>query len=120
MNQADDHRWDLQDRDDGCLPESDEAHERKFEEWQVRDWPDWLAKNLTFPFTVTREEDEDDAYFAPGAAKARAPARALTWRGESPRQAEVSPACDRRLLRRGDTGWGAAGGELPVRNKASS
>ena len=51
---------------------------------------------------------------------ARAPARALTWRGGSPRQAEVSPACDRRLLRRGDTGWGAAGGELPVRNKASS
>ena len=52
--------------------------------------------------------------------RARAPARALTWRGESPRQAEVSPACDRRLLRRGDTGWRAAGGELPVRNKASS
>jgi hypothetical protein len=24
---------------------------------------------------------------------------------------------NRRLLRRGDTGWGAAGGELPVRNK---
>jgi len=47
---------------------------------------------------------------------ARAPVRALTWRGESPRQAEVSPACDRRLLRRGDTGWRAAGGELPVRN----
>ena len=46
-----------------------------------------------------------------------APVRALTWRGESPRQAEVSPACDRRLLRRGDTGWRAAGGELPVRNK---
>jgi hypothetical protein len=48
--------------------------------------------------------------------RARAPVRALTWRGESPRQAEDSPACDRRLLRRGDTGWGAAGGELPVRN----
>jgi hypothetical protein len=48
--------------------------------------------------------------------RARAPARALTLRGESPRQAEVSPVCDRRLLRRGDTGWGAAGGELPVRN----
>ena len=48
---------------------------------------------------------------------ARAPVRALTWRGESPRQAEASPACDRRLLRRGDTGWGAAGGELPVRKE---
>src|SRR5882672_7039874 len=51
-----------------------------------------------------------------GTARARAPVMALTQRGESPRQAEVSPACDRRLLRRGDTGWGAAGGELPVRN----
>ena len=47
---------------------------------------------------------------------ARAPAKASTQRGESPRQAERSPACNRRLPRRGDTGWGAAGGELPVRN----
>ena len=53
---------------------------------------------------------------APEDGRTRAPARALTWRGGSPRQAEDSPACDRRLLRRGDTGWGAAGGELPVRN----
>ena len=45
------------------------------------------------------------------ASRARAPARALTWRGESPRQAEVSPACDRRLLRRG-----TRGGELPEVN----
>jgi len=30
----------------------------------------WLAKQLVFPFIVTREEDEDDAYFSPGAAKA--------------------------------------------------
>src|ERR1019366_788290 len=52
----------------------------------------------------------------PAKPGARAPARALTWRGGSPRQAEDSPACNRRLLRRGDTGWGAAGGELPVRN----
>lgn len=35
------------------------------------DWPDRLANYLTFPFTVTREEDGDDAYFAPDAAKAR-------------------------------------------------
>ena len=48
--------------------------------------------------------------------RTRAPAKAFTQRGESPRQAEVSPVCDRRLPRRGDTGWGAAGGELPVRN----
>ncbi len=69
MSHADDHRWDLCEREDGYLPESDEAFDQKFEEWQARDWPDWLAKKLTFPFTVTREEDEDDAYFAPGAAK---------------------------------------------------
>ena len=30
-----------------------------------------------------------------------------------------SPACDRRLLRRGDTRWGAAGGESSVRNIVS-
>jgi hypothetical protein len=42
---------------------------------------------------------------------------ACTQRGESPRQAERLPACNRRLLRRGNTGWGAAGGEQPVRNK---
>jgi hypothetical protein len=52
-------------------------------------------------------------------SRARAPAKALTQRGESPRQAEVSPACDRKLPPRGDTRWGAAGGELPVRNVAS-
>src|SRR2546430_11803308 len=34
---------------------------------------------------------------------ARAPVRAYTQRGASPRQAEGSPACNRRLLRRGDT-----------------
>jgi hypothetical protein len=28
-----------------------------------------LAKELIFPFIATREEDEDDAYFSPGAAK---------------------------------------------------
>ena len=56
------HDWDL-DEDDG-------AFEKKFGEWDKRDWMAWLSKNLTFPFTVTREEDEDDAYFLPGAAEA--------------------------------------------------
>jgi hypothetical protein len=46
------------------------AFEKKCEEWHKRDWMKWLESNLTFPFTVTREEDEDDAYFLPGAAKA--------------------------------------------------
>lgn len=70
MSDTDEHLWDLNESDDGNLPESKDAFERKFEEWSARDWPEWLAKNLTFPFTVSREEDEDDAYFAPGAAKA--------------------------------------------------
>ena len=73
MTNADEHRWDLHEGDKGYLPECDEAFDRKFEEWQGRDWPGWLAKHLTFPFTVTREEDEDDAYFSPGAAKAPFP-----------------------------------------------
>ncbi len=70
MSNADDHRWDLNAGDKGYLPSCDEAFNRKLEEWQARNWSDWLAKNLTFPFSVTREEDDDDAYFAPGAAKA--------------------------------------------------
>jgi hypothetical protein len=57
-----------------------------------------------------------DANHDPRDAGASAPVMALTWRGESPCQAEVSPACDRRLLRRGNARWRAAGGELPVRN----
>ena len=49
------HDWDL---DEDCG-----AFEKKFEEWDNRDWMAWLSENLTFPFTVIREEDEDDAYF---------------------------------------------------------
>lgn len=52
---SENHDWDL-DEDNG-------AFERKFEEWEKRDWMVWLSEHLTFPFTVTREEDEDDAYF---------------------------------------------------------
>ena len=70
MSKIEDHSWDLSEGDDGYLPECDEAWEQKLEEWEARDWPKWLAKHLAFPFTVTREEDEDDAYFAAGAAKA--------------------------------------------------
>ena len=70
MSKTEDHRWDLRESDDGYLPECDEAFEQKLEEWEARDWPQWLAQQLAFPFTVTREEDDDDAYFASGAAKA--------------------------------------------------
>lgn len=52
---SENHDWDLN--------ADNRAFEKKFEEWDKRDWMAWLAENLTFPFTVTREEDEDDAYF---------------------------------------------------------
>mgnify|MGYP000870768077 CR=1 FL=1 len=70
MSDTEDHRWDLRESRKGYLPESDDAFEKKFEEWQARDWPTWLSQQLAFPFNVTREEDDDDAYFAAGAAKA--------------------------------------------------
>lgn len=40
------------------------------EEWATRDWAQWLGQRLAFPFTVTREEDDDDTYFAEGVVKA--------------------------------------------------
>jgi hypothetical protein len=69
MSNTDDHRWNLRESNKGYLPECNEAFERKLEEWQTRNWMDWLGKHLTFPFLATREEDEDDAYFSAGAAK---------------------------------------------------
>lgn len=70
MNDADDHSWDLRENDDGNLPASDDAFGKKMEEWAARDWTKWLSQQLRFPFLVTREEDDDDAYFLKGAAKA--------------------------------------------------
>ena len=64
MTDDDAHLWDSNRRG------STDAFNRKIEQWQKRDWMTWLAKNLTFPFSVTREEDEDDAYFQKGAARA--------------------------------------------------
>jgi hypothetical protein len=64
MSAENEHLW------DGDGAKASKAFERKFEEWDQRDWMTWLAKNLTFPFKATREEDEDDAYFLAGAAEA--------------------------------------------------
>jgi hypothetical protein len=70
MKSEDEHRWDLEESEDGNLPSDEDAFEKKLEEWERRDWASWLSSQLRFPFTVTREEDEDDAYFQKGAAKA--------------------------------------------------
>ena len=70
MKTEGDHGWDLEDGEDGNLPADEDAFEKKLEEWERRDWASWLSSNLKFPFSVTREEDEDDAYFQKGAAKA--------------------------------------------------
>ena len=63
MNESYDTSWDIRRTEKGTLPYSDEAFERKFSEWQRRDWSIWLLEHLTFPFAVVRMEDEDDAYF---------------------------------------------------------
>ena|ERR1700733_396493 len=68
MSETDGHLWDVSNDDDYSSEQSD-AFEKKLEEWQGRNWMDWLGQQLTFPFVVTREEDEDEAYFSEGAAK---------------------------------------------------
>jgi len=43
MITTDDHGWDLRETSKGYLPESDEAFDKKFEEWVARDWSSWLS-----------------------------------------------------------------------------
>jgi hypothetical protein len=59
----DDTSWDLEKSKHGNLPEDEDAFDRKYLEWQKRDWVEWLKRRLIFPFPVKRMEDEDDAYF---------------------------------------------------------
>lgn len=33
--------------------------DKKYAEWENRDWQDWLSDNLVFPFEVKRKEDLD-------------------------------------------------------------
>jgi hypothetical protein len=62
MSNIEDHRWDSNG--------DDEVWDHKLEEWGTRDWPEWLAQRLAFPFTAKRDEDDDDAYFLEEAAQA--------------------------------------------------
>jgi hypothetical protein len=52
MSNSEDHRWDLSEDDEGYGPEAEDALDQKYEKWDDRDWPQWLAQHLTFPFTV--------------------------------------------------------------------
>src|SRR6266516_960606 len=81
--------------------------------WRHSSWRTKRYAESVAP-TVGRDAEQSDRD-----GRARAPVRAYTQRGASPRQAERSPACNRRLLRRGDTRWEAAGGEQPVRNSVT-
>ena len=37
--------------------------DKKYEEWEKRNWPEWLNAHLSFPFQVVRDDDDDDAVF---------------------------------------------------------
>ena len=52
-----DTSWDLDESENGNLPESEEGFERKYQEWQQRHWETWLNEKLDFPFLVERMED---------------------------------------------------------------
>ena len=68
VNDKYDSSWDLVDSKRGNLPKSEEAWDKKYKEWQSRNWMKWLEKHLVFPFIIERKEDDDDAYFTDIAA----------------------------------------------------
>jgi transposase-like protein len=84
----------------------------------VGDWKQQALLALPGLFGQQVQRDAE-AVAAPSQRRPSAPAKASTPRGGSPRQAERSPACNRRLLRRGNTRWEAAGGEPPVGNNVT-
>ncbi len=55
--------------------DNDDLWDKKFEEWENRDWSSWLTERLSFPFKVERmedfesnpfQDDNDDKPFAVG------------------------------------------------------
>jgi len=58
-----DSSWNLEESEEGNLPHDEDAFDKKYAEWKKRKWIKWLKENLSFPFTVKRMEDDDDAYF---------------------------------------------------------
>ena len=63
MTKGYDSSWDLEENEDGNLPDDEVAFDKIYAEWENRSWEPWLRNNLKFPFLVERMEDEDDAYF---------------------------------------------------------
>jgi len=61
--------FDIKNYDSSWDDSNEDLFDKKYEEWEKRDWKKWLNLNLTFPFEVERVEDEDDAYFSKGATK---------------------------------------------------
>jgi hypothetical protein len=57
-----DSSWDPVKSAKGNLPRNSEALDKKYAEWEKRKWFKWPQENLSFPFTVKRMEDDDDAY----------------------------------------------------------
>ena len=43
----------------------EKAWDRKYKEWESRDWVEWLKANLKFPFRARRREGMDQDMFAP-------------------------------------------------------
>ena len=62
-----DASWDSEEDADGG------AFDRKYEEWDSRDWVPWLASKLTFSFRAERMEDMDLDPLAPEEMHARNP-----------------------------------------------
>lgn len=51
---------------DGSWDEGNgELWDKKYAEWETRDWVHWLSESLTFPFEVQRKEDFDSNPFLP-------------------------------------------------------
>jgi len=49
--------------DDSWDKRNQKLWDKKYEEWEKRDWTVWLNTYLSFPFEVERKDDSDDAYF---------------------------------------------------------
>lgn len=58
MNDKYDSSWDTD-------TDNEDAFDRKYEEWERRNWMKWLTERLAFPFEVKRVEDMEENPYAP-------------------------------------------------------